>query len=276
MVKTVLITGCSSGIGRATAQQFVREGWNVVATMRDLEQAGAFSEMGPNIISLALDVRDPTSIESAINEAVKKFGAIDAVVNNAGFGLLGIFEGTPDDLIAEQFDVNLFGAMNVIRAILPHFRERRSGTIVNISSGAGAIGMPLLSLYCASKFALEGFAESLSYELAPLGIVVKIVELGIVPDTSFKARSFDYLERSDPNPDYIGYVSQAATFFEKFGQQASSSSVDVAKAIVSCTGESSPQLRHVLTADIVPLLAARRETSEETYMQTMRGLCSWN
>lgn len=276
MVKTVLITGCSSGIGRATAQQFACEGWNVVATMRNLDQAHGLSGIGCNMRSLALDVRDPASIDSAINEAIKEFGAIDAVVNNAGFGLMGTFEGTHDDLVAEQFDVNVFGAMNVIRAILPHFRARRSGTIVNISSAAGAIGMPLLSLYCASKFALEGFSESLSYELAPLGIGVKIVELGIVPDTSFKARSFDYLEQSEPNPDYSIYVSEAAAFYDRFGQQASSSSVDVAKAIVACTDATSPQLRHVLTDDIVPLLAARRESSEETYMQTMRGVCSWN
>jgi NAD(P)-dependent dehydrogenase (short-subunit alcohol dehydrogenase family) len=276
MSKTVLITGCSSGIGRATAQQFAREGWNVVATMRDVDQASGFSEIGTNIIAVPLDVRDPTSIHSAIDEALKTFGAIDAVVNNAGFGLLGPFEGTPDHLVAEQFDVNLFGAMNVIRAILPHFRERRSGTIVNISSAAGAIGMPLLSLYCASKFALEGFSESLSYELAPLGIVVKIVELGIVPDTGFNARSVDHLKRSEPSPDYSVYVSEAAAFLDRFGQQASSNSVDVAKAIVACTDASSPQLRHVLTDDIVPLLAARRESSEETYMQMMRGLCSWN
>ncbi len=274
MARTVLVTGCSSGIGRATAHQFASEGWNVVATMRDLSQAGGLAEAS-NVISLALDVQDPTSIERSIEEAIKHFGAIDAVVNNAGFGLLGAFEGTPANLIAEQFGVNVFGAMNVTRAILPHFRQRRSGTIVNISSAGGAVGMPLLSLYCASKFALEGFSESLSYELAPLGIDVKIVELGIVPDTSFNARSVDHLLRSEQIPDYTEYVSKAAAFLDRFGQQASSNSVDVAKAIVACTGESSPQLRYVLTDDVVPLLAARRGSSEEVYMQTMRGLCSW-
>ena len=274
MARTVLITGCSSGIGRASAQQFASEGWNVVATMRDLGHAGEFAG-AKNIIPLALDVQDPASVERTIEEAIEHFGAIDAVVNNAGFALLGTFEGTPDELVAQQFGVNVFGAMNVTRAILPHFRQRRSGTIVNISSAAGAVGMPLLSLYCASKFALEGFSESLSYELAPLGINVRIVELGIVPDTRFNARSVDHLQRSAQIQDYDEYVSKAAAFLDRFGQQASSNSVDVAKAIVGCTGEDSPQLRYVLTDDVVPLLAARRGSSEEVYMQTMRALCSW-
>ncbi|USU13830.1 SDR family oxidoreductase [Sphingomonadaceae bacterium OTU29THOMA1] len=274
MARTVLITGCSSGIGRASAQQFASEGWNVVATMRDLGHASDFTG-ARNIIPLALDVQDPAGIERTIEEAIEHFGAIDAVVNNAGFALLGTFEGAPDELVAEQFGVNVFGVMNVTRAILPHFRQRRSGTIVNISSAAGAVGMPLLALYCASKFALEGFSESLSYELAPLGINVKIVELGIVPDTRFNARSVDHLQRSEPIQDYDDYVSKAAAFLDRFGQQASSNSVDVAKAIVGCTGDSNPQLRYALTDDIVPLLAARRGSSEEVYMQTMRGLCSW-
>lgn len=274
MAKTVLITGSSTGLGRATAHQFARGGWNVVATMRDVALAGDL-ERHANVLVTRLDVQNPNTIEGAIAEGIGRFGAIDAVVNNAGFALFGAFEGTPPDQIAEQFDVNVFGVMNVTRAILPHFRDRRVGVIVNISSAGGAIGMPLLSLYCASKFALEGFSETLSYELAPLGIAVKIVEIGIVPDTSFNAKSVALLEQSNPHEDYASYVSDAAAFFVKFQAQATASSAQVASAIVAATSDAGPQLRYVLTEDIAPLLAVRREASEEAYMATMRGLCTW-
>jgi NADP-dependent 3-hydroxy acid dehydrogenase YdfG len=172
MSKTVLITGCSSGFGRATAQVFSNNGWNVVATMRDVRGADDLAN-DHNMLVARLDVQDRSSIAEAVERAIECFGRIDALVNNAGFGLHGIFETSSPEKIQEQFDVNLFGVMNVTRALLPHFRANRGGTIVNISSGAGVFTLPLISLYCASKFALEGFSEALTYELAPLGITVK-------------------------------------------------------------------------------------------------------
>ena len=274
MKKTTLITGCSSGLGRATAYQFAQEGWNVIATMRDVVHGADLARLD-NVQVATLDVQDPNSIEAAIAGGIDRFGAIDAIVNNAGFGLFGTFEGASNEQIAEQFGVNVFGVMNVTRAILPHFRQKRAGVIVNISSLGGAVGMPLLSLYCASKFAIEGFSETLAYELAPLGITVKVVELGVVPDTKFNAKSVGLLERSDNHPDYESYVSGGARFFAKFQSQAVANSSQVARQIVACTNDAGSQLRYVVTEDIVPLLALRRELSEGAYMKAMRDICTW-
>ena len=141
-----------------------------------------------------------------------RFGRIDVLVNNAGFGLFGVFEAAPRDKIREQFEVNVFGVMDVTRALLPHFRAKRSGVIVNVSSGAGVFTLPMISLYCASKFALEGFSESLSYELARLGIAVKIVEPGGVTNTGFGERS-GRTAGSRPSPDYQPFLRATNAVF---------------------------------------------------------------
>ena len=188
MKKTVLITGTSSGFGKATARHFAREGWNVVATMRRPEEEKELTQL-PGVLVTRLDVQDRGSITTAIEAGIARFGRIDALVNNAGFGLFGLFEATPREKIAEQFDVNVFGVMDVTRAILPHFRQNKSGVILNIGSGAGVFTLPMLSLYCASKFALEGFTEALSYELASQNIIVKMIEPGGVVSTNFGKRS---------------------------------------------------------------------------------------
>jgi NAD(P)-dependent dehydrogenase (short-subunit alcohol dehydrogenase family) len=165
MKKTVLITGASSGIGLAAAKVFAGNGWNVVATMR---QPAADLELStlPGVLVTRLDVQDRASIASAVAGGVERFGRIDALINNAGFSLFGVVEAISREKIQEQFDVNVFGVMEVTRALLPHFRRNKSGLIINISSRAGLVGLPMISLYCAAKFALEGFFEALAYELA--------------------------------------------------------------------------------------------------------------
>ncbi|MEI9986695.1 MAG: SDR family NAD(P)-dependent oxidoreductase [Aliidongia sp.] len=147
--------GCSSGFGAATARLFARKGWNVVATMRQPESGAELAKLD-NVLVTRLDVQDRGSVDAAVAAAVARFGKIDVLINNAGFGLWGVFESTPRDKVLEQFEVNVFGVMDVTRALLPHFRANRSGVIVNVSSGAGVFTLPLISLYCASKFALEG------------------------------------------------------------------------------------------------------------------------
>ncbi|MNH95855.1 putative oxidoreductase SadH [compost metagenome] len=192
-------------------------------------------------------------------------------MNNAGFGLFGLFEGTSREKIQEQFDVNLFGVMDVTRAILPHFRSRKAGVIVNVSSGAGVFGLPMISLYNASKFALEGFSESLSYELAPLGVTVKIVEPGGVLETSFGARSGAESGHVAAPSDYEPVSAASARVFEGLrSNRALATSADVAAVIFAATSDGSDQLRYVATEDIKPLVALRRESSEENYMATMR------
>ena len=187
MNKTVLITGTSSGFGASAANFFAGKGWKVIATMRDTVKTPDFSN-SENIFVTRLDVEDPASIHLAIEAGIERFGKIDVLVNNAGYGLFGIFEGADPKAIQNQFAVNVFGAMDVTRAILPHFRENKSGVIINISSGAGAIGFPMASIYSSSKFALEGWSEGLRYELASLGIQVKVIEPGGAPQTGFLSR----------------------------------------------------------------------------------------
>jgi NAD(P)-dependent dehydrogenase (short-subunit alcohol dehydrogenase family) len=270
MTRTVLITGCSTGFGEATARLFASRGWKVVATMRRPE-AGAGLAALDNVLVTRLDVQDPASIDAALAEAIARFGRIDVLVNNAGFGLFGVFEAAPRDKIQEQFDVNVFGVMDVTRALLPHFRANRSGTIINISSGAGVFTLPMISLYCASKFALEGFSEALSYELASRGIAVKIVEPGGVTKTSFGERSAAEAGISADLPDYRPFLEGAMQVFAGLrAARADSTSEEVAEVIYTAATDGTDQLRYVATDDIKPLVRARRETSEADYMAFMR------
>lgn len=168
-MKTVLITGTSSGIGREAVKYFQARGWNVAATMRKPENEKEFVKL-KNVHCLRLDVEDEKSISRAIKETVKKFGAIDVLVNNAGYSVWGPFEAVSTEKIQHQFDVNVFGVMNVTRGILPYFREQKKGTIINVASMAGHASFPFYSLYHATKWAIEGFSESLAFELRPLNI----------------------------------------------------------------------------------------------------------
>jgi NAD(P)-dependent dehydrogenase (short-subunit alcohol dehydrogenase family) len=269
MNKTVLITGCSSGLGRTTAKFFASKSWNVIATMRRPEAEQELEKL-PNVLVTRLDVQDRDSIASAIEEGITRFGKIDALVNNAGFGLFGLFEGTSREKIQEQFDVNVFGVMDVTRAILPHFRENKSGLILNISSGAGVFTLPMISLYCASKFALEGFSEALSYELASQRITVKIIEPGGVVSTNFGKRSSEEAAHAPSIPDYASFTSATLAVFDRLRSSRVAAEEDVAKVIFEAATDGSDRLRYVATEDIKPLVAARRETSEAEYIKFMR------
>lgn len=199
--KTVLITGTSSGFGRMTTEMFAERGWNVVATMRAPDKETELQKLN-NVLLLKMDVQDEDTVASAVSEAIEKFGKIDVLVNNAGYGSLGFFEGISMDEIMRQYQVNVFGAMRATKAVLPHMRKAKSGTIVNISSAAGGHTGPLGSIYYSSKWALEGWAECLSYELLPLGIQVKIVQPGAFK-TDFGSRSLAF---GPPPPDTTEYL----------------------------------------------------------------------
>jgi NAD(P)-dependent dehydrogenase (short-subunit alcohol dehydrogenase family) len=272
MTKTVLITGCSTGFGKTSAELFAAKGWNVIATMRnpDAAQLSSLSSLA-NVLVTRLDVQDRGSIDAAIAIGIARFGRIDALVNNAGFGLFGIFESTPPEKIAEQFNVNVFGVMDVTRALLPHFRGNGGGVILNISSGAGVFTLPMLSMYCASKFALEGFSEALSYELLSQNIVVKIVEPGGVISTGFGNRSGQEASTNAAIDDYAEFVGQTQEVFAGLRGQRLASEQDVAEVIYAAATDGTPRLRYVATDDIRPLLAARRESTEEAYIDLMRS-----
>lgn len=183
MTPCVLITGASCGIGLATANYFHSLGWNVAATMRDPAQPES-----PGLIHPRLDVTDAETIQAAVDEVLQRWGRIDVLVNNAGYGLVGPFEAADEQQIRRQFDVNVFGLMAVTRAVLPVMRAAGQGTIVNVSSMSGYGCFPYYSLYHASKWAVEGYTESLRYELEPFGIRVKLIEPGVVR-TDFHSRS---------------------------------------------------------------------------------------
>jgi NAD(P)-dependent dehydrogenase (short-subunit alcohol dehydrogenase family) len=268
---TALITGCSTGFGEATARLFASRGWNVVATMRRPEAGRALAALD-NVLVTRLDVQDRTSIDAAIAAGIARFGRIDVLVNNAGFGLFGVFEATSRQRVLEQFEVNVFGLMDVTRAILQHFRANRSGVIINISSGGGVFALPMTSLYNASKFAVEGFSESLAYELAGLGISVKIVEPGGVLSTDFSRRSSDEAVKADALPDYNPFVTtMEAAFAGLRASRAGATSEQVAEVIFAAATDQTDRLRYVATDNIKPWVAARRETSEDEYMVFMRA-----
>lgn len=267
---TVLITGASTGFGLFTARLFAQRGWNVIASMRSPSVGAALAAL-PNVLVVRLDVQDPISIEEAIAAGIARFGDIDALVNNAGFGLFGVFEGFSREKVQQQFDVNVFGVMNVTRAVLPHMRARRAGTVINVSSGAGVFGLPMISLYTASKFALEGFSESLSYELRSQGIAVKIVEPGGVVTTGFGDRSAVEASEAQAPSDYDGFVAGSMEVFAGLRSARLATSDDVAQVIFGAATDGTDRLRYLATEDIAPLVRARRETSEEAYMAMMRA-----
>ncbi len=269
MVKTVLITGASSGIGKAAARAFAAEGWNVAATMRQPDRTAYF---GRDVLVTRLDVTEPASIEAAVAMTVREFGGIDLLVNNAGYGQYGLFEAVPREKAREQFDVNVFGVMDVTRAVLPHLRVRGGG-IINISSGAGLYTLPMMSLYCASKFALEGWSEALAYELSSQNIFVKLVEPhGGVTDTQFLERQNTAAAHPDDDlTAYDDYVETTRRTFAGFAAARSISADDVAKIIVQAATDGRDQLRYLAGNDTRGFVLAWDQLSNADYVAFMRS-----
>lgn len=242
--KVWLITGCSTGLGRALAQQTLARGYRVVATSRNAETlADLASEHPDRCLALQLDVTDPANVESAIHHAARSFGRIDVVVNNAGYGLVGAFEELSEEQIARNFAVNFFGALSVTRAILPILREQKSGHIVNISAAAAIANYAGFSIYGASKWALEGVSESLAIELKPLGIKVTIVQPGPFK-TDFISRS---LERGEKRiADYDRSSGKFLRFLESIDGKQPGDPAKAADAIIAAVESPAPPSRLVL------------------------------
>ncbi|MFC4549924.1 MULTISPECIES: SDR family oxidoreductase [Halorussus] len=197
MTETVLITGCSSGIGRETALAFLEDGWEVYATARNPADIEALGEKGCNIATL--DVTEDDDVERVVDRILDEEGRIDCLVNNAGYAQLGPVEDVAVESVRSQFDVNVFGPHRLIRAVLPHMRQRRTGRIVNVSSVAGRVATPGMGIYNGSKFAMEAISDALRPEVDEYGIDVVLVEPGPV-DTAFVERAsseIEGIERSD-------------------------------------------------------------------------------
>jgi NADP-dependent 3-hydroxy acid dehydrogenase YdfG len=263
MKKTILITGASSGIGKATAILFQEKGWNVVATMRKPEAASELNKL-ENVLVTRLDVTDTDSIAKAVSTAIEKFGKIDVLLNNAGYGAYGPLEATPIEKIERQFGTNVIGLLNTTKAVLSHFRENKTGIIINISSMGGKITFPLGTLYHGTKFAVEGMSEALSYEMGEIGVKVKIIEPGMVM-TDFGGRSFDF-SNDDSLAEYQNLVKGV---FAGFGasQESASTAADIAEVIYRAATDGSDQLRYPAGKDAAFLLDKRKTEDDDTFLK---------
>jgi len=266
MNQTVLITGTSTGLGRATAKHFHARGWNVIATMRSPEREVELGGLERTLVT-RLDVQDADSIHAAITAGLARFGRIDTLINNAGYGAYGPLEATPDDKIRRQFEVNVLGLLATTRAVLPHFRANRSGAIVNVSSMGGRVAFPLGTLYHGTKFAVEGLSESLHYEMAALGIRVKLVEPGMMK-TDFGGRSLDF----NNDPSLSEYQPLVQHLMQVFGtlMEAGSAPERIAEVVYEAATDRSDRLRYAAGADAAQMLTRRQSTDEATFMADMR------
>ena len=243
-MKTVLITGCSSGFGLATARYFLERDWRVVATMRT-PQAGLLPE-SDRLQVLALDVTDADSIARAVQAA----GPIDVLVNNAGVGVLGALEGISMATARDVFETNTFGTMAMTQAVLPQFRQRRAGVVVNVTSSVTVVSLPLLSVYTASKSAVNAFTESLALELAPFNVRAKLVLPGRAPTTSFGDNAQARMQGAIPE----AYAALAQSVFAKWSEETLvTEAQDVAEAVWRAATEVDGPTRIPAGADAVAL-----------------------
>jgi NADP-dependent 3-hydroxy acid dehydrogenase YdfG len=271
MNKTILITGASSGIGKETAKLFHAKGWNVIATMRSPQNETELQQL-PGVLVTKLDVLDLDSIKNAVAEGIKKFGKIDVLVNNAGYGAYGPLESFSKDKIVRQFNTNVIGLLDVTKALLPHFRQNKDGIIINISSIGGKITFPLGALYHGTKFAVEGISESLHYEVEQFGGKVKIVEPGSIA-TDFAGRSFDF-NNDESLTEYQGTVAAIFAVMPKMTENASPASV-VAEVIYEAATDGTNQIRYTAGEDAKEILGNRKQLDDAAFigrMKTQLGL----
>lgn len=250
--QTVLITGTSSGYGKKTAEFFLDQGWNVIATMRQPKRE-IFESQSDRLKVLPLDVTQPDSIRNVIQEGTAAFGTIDVLINNAGIGVVGAFEATPMTTVREVFETNTFGVMALTQKIIPVFREKQAGVIVNVTSSVTLAPMPLAAAYTASKSAIEGFTGSLAFELEAFGIRVKLVEPGYGPTTKFTMNGASRMQGLIPE----AYASFAAPIFAAFAQpKAITTESEVAEVVWRAANDTTGQLRFPAGADALALVQA--------------------
>lgn len=269
--KVAVVTGSSSGIGYETALLLARNGFDTFATMRNLNKSQDISEVSKienlPLRVLQLDVNDDRSVADAINNIFNEKKAIDVVVNNAGYGLMGSVEDSSLDEIKAQFETNFFGAIRVMQKVIPIMRKQKSGTIVNVSSIAGRIGFPLGSSYVSSKFALEGLSESMSYELKQFGIKIVLIEPGVI-NTNF---SFVTPKKA---VDANSFYSQLMNKLEENLLSTIANGThpkEVAAVILRSITEESPEYRYLVGNDAVELINARKNSTDEEFEKIVVG-----
>jgi short-subunit dehydrogenase len=271
--KVAIVTGSSSGVGYATSLLLARNRFHTYATMRNIEKSADIQEIANKerlpLQVMQLDVNNDASIRNSIEKVGSENERIDVLVNNAGYGLVGAFEDLSVEEIKSQFETNFFGVIRLTQQVLPIMRKQKSGTIVNVSSGAGRIGFPGMSAYVSSKFALEGLSESMSYELEPFGIKVVIIEPGVIR-TNFKKNSVMSKKSLDNSS-----ISPYSTIIQKIDSSISSiiehatPAEEVAKAILHAITSNNPELRYLVGNDIIMMAETKKSMSDEDFRKMM-------
>ena len=259
MSKTIFITGASSGLGKATAKLFQSKGWNVIATMRNPEKETELTQL-ENVTLLPLDVTNLAQIKETVSKAIS-LQEIDVVFNNAGYGLTGALEALSDDKILRQINTNLLGVLRVTQAFISNFRERKNGIFISTTSIGGFMGFPLHSIYHATKFALEGWSESMSFELGKFGISIKTVAPGGIA-TDFAGRSLDMNRNSE-------YTNIENKLFEQMDvmMQNASTAEQIAEVVYEAATDGKDQVRYLAGVDANALYARRLKIGKEAFRQ---------
>lgn len=265
MQKTIFITGASSGLGKSTAKLFQSKGWRVIATMRNPEKETELNKL-KDVILLPLDVTQQEQITSTI-EKVTNLYLVDVVMNNAGYGLIGVLESLNDEQIQRQITTNLLSVIRISKAFTSHFRERKSGMFINITSTFGLIGFPTCSIYSATKFAVDGFSESMAYELAQFGIQVKIIAPGGM-QTDFAVRSME-LGQHDAYEKLTSEVSKGYSA-EKISNYTKVE--DIAEIVYQSATDGKNQLRYVAGNDANQLYDERLNSGIENQVQNIKTM----
>ncbi|MDQ6724539.1 MAG: SDR family oxidoreductase [Thermoproteota archaeon] len=279
--KVALVTGSSSGIGFETALLLARSGFHTYASMRKLEKSKNIAEIANSeklpLQIVHLDVNDERSVKEAIDKIVAETKRIDVLVNNAGYGLFGSVEDLSIEEIKSLFETNFFGVIRVTQKVLPIMRMQNNyggvggGTIVNVSSVGGRIGVPILSAYQSTKFALEGLSESMSYELEPFGIKVVIIEPGFIR-TNIINSSISAKKTLDAKSPYFSMMQKVENYFKSMMDNTSSSSPpeEVAKIILQAVSTESPQLRYTVGNDAAAIIQAKRTMSDAEFANLIK------
>lgn len=269
--KTVLVTGCSSGIGYATCLVFARNNFATYGSVRDLSKAERIQEITNKeklpLKIIRLDVNEDESIRIAIQKIISDSGGIDILINNAGYGMFGPIEEISIKEIKEQFETNFFGTIRLIKAIVPIMRKQRNGTIVNISSMVGRFGVPLNAAYVSSKFALEGLSESISFELDEFGIKVILVEPGVIQTDFFQNLK---IKGNDTKSPYYKLMDKRIAFLKAAMKNSVSSSDQVANTILHAVNSRDPDMRYIIGNDATNSIHMRNSLSDREFMKWIK------
>lgn len=265
MQKTIFITGASAGLGKATAKFFQSKGWHVIATMRNPENEIELTKL-ENITVLKLDVTNQEQIEATVQKVLQQH-SVDIVLNNAGYGLIGALEALTDEQIDQQLNTNLMGVIRVTKAFTPYFRKKKNGIFINITSMFGLIGYPTCSVYAATKFAIDGFSESLAYELAHFGVKIKTIAPGGI-QTDFAGRSMD----SGQHEAYTKLVEKVSEGYSEESINQYATAENIASVIYEAATDNKEQLRYIAGKDAIALYSEREEMGSEAQFQKIQKM----